>query len=61
MVGGMSLSCLFGVHRPSLGSISRRDGGYAALCESCARPLERQENGKWIASEPLYEQKGRAA
>ncbi|HEY0044981.1 MAG TPA: hypothetical protein VGB62_10585 [Allosphingosinicella sp.] len=57
----MSLSCLFGIHRPSLSSITRRPAGYAALCENCARPLERQENGKWVASEPLYEQKGRAA
>jgi len=49
----MSLSCLFGRHRPSLSSIRRRSGGYAALCDACARPLEREEYGRWTASEPL--------
>lgn len=57
----MSLRCLFGFHNPSVTSISRRQGGYAALCEDCARPLERQENGRWIASEPLYNPRDRAA
>jgi len=49
----MSIACLFGRHAPSLSSIRRRGAGYAAICESCARPLERQEQGKWVASEPL--------
>lgn len=49
----MHLACLFGRHRPSLTSIRRKGAGYAALCDSCARPLERAEHGKWIASEPL--------
>jgi hypothetical protein len=49
----MSIACLFGHHRPSLQSITRRQGGYGAYCESCARPLERSEEGRWRASEPL--------
>jgi len=49
----MSIACLFGHHRPSLQSITRRQGGYAAICESCARPLERSAEGRWRASEPL--------
>ncbi|MGE5722564.1 MAG: hypothetical protein ACM3YM_08890 [Sphingomonadales bacterium] len=57
----MSLSCLFGIHRPSVASMTRRHGRYAAICESCARPLERQENGRWVASEALYERNDRAA
>ena len=55
----MSIRCLFGLHQPSLSSITRRQGGYASLCESCARPLERRQNGRWVASEPLYEGKTR--
>jgi hypothetical protein len=55
----MSLRCLFGYHRPSPTSIMRRQAGYAALCESCARPLERGSESRWIASDPLYEVKGR--
>lgn len=57
----MNLSCLFGVHRPSLASILRRQDGYAALCEGCGRPLERRENERWTASEPLYERTDHAA
>lgn len=57
----MRLSCLFGVHRPSIASIVRRPGGYASLCETCARPLEREESGRWIASDALYERSDRAA
>jgi hypothetical protein len=57
----MMLSCLFGIHRPTVASIVRRHNGYAALCEACARPLEREHNGKWVASEPLYERADRAA
>lgn len=49
----MSMSCLFGRHRPSLGSIRRKGHGYAALCEACARPLERAEHSRWAAAEPL--------
>jgi len=49
----MSISCLFGRHRPSLSSVRRKGSGYAAICDACARPLERSEHGKWSASEPL--------
>jgi hypothetical protein len=56
----MSILCLFGAHRPSPGSIVRRESGYAALCELCARPLERPQDGRWTASEPL-DLKNRAA
>ena len=61
MFPGMSITCLFGMHRPSLASIIRRNRGYGGLCESCARPLERSENGRWVASSPLYEQADHAA
>ncbi len=58
----MSIRCLVGVHRPSLSAITRRNGGYATLCEDCARPLEREAEGRWAASEPLYNpRQGRAA
>jgi hypothetical protein len=57
----MSLSCLIGIHRPSLASIVRRNRGYGGLCESCARPLEREENGRWTASDALYERADKAA
>jgi hypothetical protein len=49
----MSISCLFGRHRPSLSSIRKSGSGFAALCDSCARPLERAQEGRWTASEPL--------
>ncbi len=49
----MSLCCLLGIHRPSLTAIVRRPGGYGTLCETCARPLHRQEHGRWQATEPL--------
>jgi hypothetical protein len=56
----MSVRCLFGFHRPSLGSITRRQAGYGAICESCARPLERHGSSRWVASDPLYEVKSRS-
>lgn len=49
----MSLRCLFGFHRVSASSMVARRGSYVGLCEACARPLERQANGEWVASEPL--------
>jgi hypothetical protein len=49
----MSIKCLFGVHQPSLSSIAKKATGYTALCESCARPLERQHGAAWRASDPL--------
>lgn len=49
----MSLACLFGLHRPSLGSIVRRPYGLAGLCDGCSRPLVKPEGGKWTLSEPL--------
>ncbi len=51
----MSLLCLFGLHRPSLSSIARRDGRLIGLCERCARPLERDVRSGWQASAPVYE------
>jgi hypothetical protein len=56
----MSIRCLLGYHRPSLGAITRRQNGYATICESCARPLERHAAGRWVASDPLYEAKSRS-
>ena len=49
----MSLSCLFGMHRPSLSSIAKRPFGLIGLCESCGRPLHKEQGAKWIAAEPL--------
>lgn len=57
----MSLRCFLGVHRPSTTSIVRRPNGYGGLCETCARPLEREINGRWVASEALYESRDKAA
>ena len=57
----MSLRCLFGLHRPSVASMTRRQAGYVALCEHCARPLERAADGRWLASEPLDVPRDRAA
>jgi hypothetical protein len=50
---GMSLLCLFGRHKPLLHSVTKSHRGYRALCDHCARPLERELNGQWEASEPL--------
>jgi hypothetical protein len=49
----MSLLCLFNVHRPMLTSIVRRSHGYTALCDGCEMPIERVQEGRWIASQPL--------
>jgi hypothetical protein len=49
----MSLSCLFGVHRPLHASIIGRSYGYVALCDGCSLPLERSEDGRWKTAEPL--------
>jgi hypothetical protein len=57
----MKLACLLGMHRPSISSIAKKRGGLTGLCEGCARPLERQDSGRWIASEALYERRDRAA
>ncbi len=56
----MKMLCLFGAHRPSLSSIAKRDTYFVSICESCARPLEHRGDGKWIASDPIYEQKRHA-
>jgi hypothetical protein len=49
----MSLLCLFGRHKPLLHSVTKSHRGYRALCDHCARPLERELNSQWEASEPL--------
>lgn len=49
----MSLICLFGVHRPSLVSIARRQQDLVGICENCARPLVKSGDGKWVAAPPL--------
>jgi hypothetical protein len=49
----ISLLCFVGRHRPSSASFDRRaGGGYRALCEYCGCPLEREDKGRWHASEP---------
>lgn len=50
------MRCVFGLHRPSLVSVARKDRRLEALCEGCGSPLERAENGRWAASIPLVEQ-----
>jgi hypothetical protein len=57
----MSLRCFFGVHRPLLTSIVRRERGFSALCDDCALPLERSSEGRWKAAAPLTTQIDRAA
>ena len=56
----MSIRCLLGNHHPSISAMSKRPIGYVTICERCARPLERQQNGRWAASPPMYEARGRA-
>ena len=50
---GMSIRCLFRVHRPMLTSIVRRKDRYTALCDSCGLPIERRDDSRWMACEPL--------
>jgi len=57
----MSLRCFLGRHRPLLASISRREQGFTALCDDCGLPIERTEDGRWIASEPLVSRRDKAA
>ncbi len=50
----MSLLCYVGRHTPSLASIARgKRGGYAALCQSCGVPLERDDGASWHAAAPM--------
>jgi len=50
----MSLLCLLGRHKVSVASISRRHGGgHEGLCEACALPLEREDDGRWREARPL--------
>lgn len=57
----MSLTCLFRRHRPMLSSIMRRETGYTALCDRCGLPIERTDDGRWTASEPLLSKRERVA
>jgi hypothetical protein len=51
----MSRRCYLGRHTPSIHSMGRgKNGGYAALCESCAVPLEREANSTWRAATPEH-------
>jgi hypothetical protein len=45
--------CFFGLHTRSLSAIALRRGTYVSICEKCARPLVKRENGKWSACEPV--------
>ena len=49
----MSISCILGFHRPSLASIMRRHQQLVGICEHCARPLVKNEAGKWTGAPPL--------
>jgi hypothetical protein len=44
-----------------LTSIVRRENGFAALCNECGLPIERSEEGRWSASEPLLTRRDQAA
>jgi hypothetical protein len=57
----MKLMCVFGRHQPSTASVARREGSLVGLCDDCARPLERQGNGRWAALPPIYERPSREA
>ena len=56
-----ALSCLFGVHRPMLSSIIRRQDGFVALCDGCGLPLERPNKGRWTIPVPLASQRDQIA
>jgi|GraSoiStandDraft_46_1057282.scaffolds.fasta_scaffold102950_2 hypothetical protein len=53
----MSLGCVFGRHRPSLVSITRRRARLDALCDSCGLPLCKDERGRWVPAPPLARQR----
>jgi hypothetical protein len=61
MFQNMSFRCLLGLHKVSLTSIMPRRHGYIAICETCARPLEREPGRSWVASDPLDLPKENAA
>jgi hypothetical protein len=58
---GMSIRCLFRVHRPMLTSIVRRQDRYTALCDSCGLPIERRDDSRWTACEPLASRRDQVA
>jgi transcription elongation factor Elf1 len=60
-IAPMSFTCLLGRHRPMLASIVKRKKGYTALCDDCGLPIERPENGRWAAAEPLLARGDKAA
>ena len=57
----MSVGCLFGVHRPMLTSIIRRQDSFTALCDGCGLPLARPEKGRWTIPGPLPSQRDQSA
>jgi hypothetical protein len=61
IIRNMSFRCLIRVHRPMLTSIVRRADRYTALCDDCGLPIERSEEGRWTASEPLLSRRDQAA
>ncbi|MDT9599948.1 hypothetical protein [Sphingosinicella rhizophila] len=42
-----------GIHRRSVHAIARKQGVTVSICEHCARPMVKQEGGRWAAAEPL--------
>jgi len=52
----MSLRCIFGLHRPSLTSVTRKGADLHALCEGCDIPLQKSEDGRWAPAQPLAAQ-----
>jgi hypothetical protein len=57
----MHLRCFLGRHRPMLTSIIKRGEGFAALCDDCAAPIEREQSGRWTHSQPLISKRDQAA
>ena len=57
----MSLLCLLGRHRPMLTSIIQREHGFAALCDSCGAPIEREEGGRWTHVPGVISKRDQAA
>ena len=53
MFSDMSILCLLNRHKVTLASIMPRRGGFVGICERCSRPLERQADRSWTASDPL--------
>jgi hypothetical protein len=57
----LSFGCLFGLHRPMLTSIIRRQDRFTGLCDTCGLPIERPNDGRWTSPMPLASQRDQTA